>query len=196
MAALFQVHVEKGERAPVLRFEESEAALQHLHDVVLGRTLLVTNRADWPAEQVVHASRVQSHNEGFFRDIKDPNGVSMLPLRHRTDAALRSHALIVVLALLLAKVAQRRLKAKGVEAPTVASVLEQLQGISRVKLRYGPDAPPALRALAEDRWIPSARSELQMAMLRALNLADRHELGTTFGQVIGGRSPRKPSANQ
>lgn len=196
MATLFTVHVEKAAPAPTLRFEESAAALQHLHDFVLGRTLLVTNRTDWPSEQIVHASRVQSHNESFFRDIKDPNGVSMLPLRHRRDPALRAHALVVVLGLLLAKVAQRRLKAKGVEAPTVASVLEQLQGIRRVKLRYGPEAPPALRALADDRWVPSTRSKLQQAMLRALGLDERPELGATLGMVAKRSSTRGTSAQR
>ncbi|MGC4119555.1 MAG: hypothetical protein QM765_39850 [Myxococcales bacterium] len=196
MATLFEVHVEKGEHAPVLRFEEPEAALQQLHDFVLGRTLLVTDRTDWPTEQIVHASRVQSHNESIFRELKDANGVSMLPLRCRRDAALRAHALVVVLGLMLAKVAQRRLKAKGVEAPTAAAVLGQLQGIRRVKLSYGPEAPPALRALAEDRWIPSARSELQRAMLSALGLAERPELGATLGIPAKRSFTRKRSAQR
>jgi len=196
MADLFRVKVEKGDRAPILRFEESETAWQHLHDYVLGRTLLVTSRMDWPAEQIVHASRVQSHNESFFRDLKNPNGVSMLPLRHRRDAALRAHALVVVLGLLLAKVVQRRLKHADVDAPTVAAALDHLQGIRRVKLRYAADAPPALRALAEDRWVPSVRSKQQQAMLHALGLADRVELGTTLGQVLIGRSARKRRAKR
>jgi transposase len=194
MADLFEARVEKGEHAPVLRFKESEAAWQHLHDFVLGRTLLVTDRVDWPAEQIVHASRVQSRNESFFRDIKDPNGVSMLPLRHRRDAALRSHALLVVLGLLLAKVAQRRLKRAGVAVPSVAAAMEQLQGVRRIKLRYGPDAPPALRALAEDRWIPSVRSDTQQAMLTALGIDRRPELGTTIGQALNRHSARKRTA--
>jgi transposase len=188
MEDLFQVQIEKGDRAPILRFEESVAAWQYLQDYVLGRTLLVTDRTDWPAEQVIYSSRVQSRNENIFRDIKDPNGVSMLPLRHRRDAALRAHALAVVLGLLLAKVLQRRLKRAGVEAPTVAAALEQLQGIRRIRLQYGPEAPPALRALAEGRWIPSARTERQFAMLRALGLLDRSELGTTFSQSLKRRS--------
>jgi transposase len=195
MSDLFLVRVEKGDRAPTLCFEESEAALQHLHDFVLGRTLLVTNQMAWPAEQVVHASRVQSHNESLFRDLKDPNGVSMLPLRHRRDTTLRAHALVVVLALMLSKVAQRRLKAKGVEAPTVASVLEQLKGIRRIRLRYGPNAPPALRALAEGRWIPSTRSDRQQAMLSALGLDERPELGATLGKALKRRPARKTGAN-
>jgi len=196
MESVFHARVTKGERAPVLRFEESAAALQHLHDFVLGRTLLVTNRKDWPPEQVIHSSRVQSHNESLFREIKDPNGVSMLPLRHRRDAALRGHALVVVLALLLAKVIQRRLKAKKVEAPTAAATLEQLQCIRRVKLHYGPGAPPALRALAEDRWIPSTRTAQQKAMLSALGLAERPELGATLETSPKPRSTRKRAANQ
>jgi hypothetical protein len=185
-----------GARAPALRFQESEAALQHLHDHVLGRTLLVTDRPDWPAEQIVHASRVQSCNESFFRDLKDPNGVSMLPLRHRRDSALRAHALVVVLGLLLAKVLQRRLKRAQVSAPTIAGILEHLQGIRRVKLHYGPTAPPALRALAEDRWIPSLRNEHQRAMLDALGLAGRPELGATLHTALTRSSPRKRNANR
>jgi transposase len=194
MSDLFEVQITNGERAPVLRFQESESALRHLHEHVLGRTLLVTDRNDWPAEQIVHASRVQSHNEAFFRDIKDPDGVSMLPLRHRCDAALRAHALVVVLGLLLAKVLQRRLKRAKVSAPSVAGTLEQLQQIRRVKLHYGPGAPPALRALAEGRWIPSPRTDQQRAMLEALGLAARPELGATLERALSRSSTRKRGA--
>ena len=195
MEDLFQAKVKTGARAPVLQFEESDAAWKYLHEYVLGRTRLVTNRTDWPAEQIVHASRAQSHNESFFRDIKDPNGVSMLPLRHRSDAALRSHALVVVLGLLLAKVAQRRLKLANVDAPSIAAMLDQLQGIRRVTLRYGATAPPALRAFAEDRWIPSSRTDQQRAMLAALGLADRSELGTTSNTPHGTHLPLKRRTN-
>jgi transposase len=196
MLDLFEAQVDPGEGAPVLRVKESEEAWNHLQDYVLGRTLLVTDRTDWPAEQIVHASRVQSHNESFFRDVKDPSGVSMLPLRHRRDSALRAHALVVVLGLLLAKVLQRRLKRVNVAAPTVAGALEQLQGIRRVQLRYGPNAPPALRALAEGRWVPSRRSDHQRAMLDALGLSGRPELGATLQDSILRPSTRKRSANR
>jgi hypothetical protein len=107
------------------------------------------------------------------------------------NGLVRAHALVVVLALLLAKVAQRRLKKAAVEAPTVAAMLEQLQGVSRVTLHYGSDAPPALRALAEGRWVPSVRSALQQAMLQALGVDDRSELGTTLGVTSAGRSALK-----
>jgi hypothetical protein len=79
MSSLFRVRIEKSEGAPKLQFEESPEAWQKLEDYVLGRTLLVSNRKKWSAKRLVLASREQCHNEHFFRDLKDPGGVSMLP---------------------------------------------------------------------------------------------------------------------
>jgi transposase len=195
MEALFRVTVEAGPAAPVLTVAEQPEAWRHLEDHVLGRTLLVTNRRDWTPEQIVHASRLQSHNERVFRDVKDPGGVSMLPLRHRRDATLRGHALVVMLALLLAKVAERRLKRAGVRVTGVPMMLRALKGIARATLRYGSNAPPALRALAGTHWIPSVRTPLQERMLEALGMAARPELGTTLAARLGAkRRGRKPKA--
>lgn len=195
MEALFRVTVAVGPGAPVLTVAEHPEAWRHLEDHVLGRTLLVTNRRDWTPEQIVHASRLQSHNERVFRDVKDPGGVSMLPLRHRRDATLRGHALVVMLALMLAKVAARRLKRAGVRVTGVPMMLRELKGIERAKLRYGSDAPPALRALAGTHWVPSVRTPLQDRMLAALGMVARPELGTTLAAQLGPKRPgRKPKA--
>jgi transposase len=184
MSALFLVQIGKGEAAPTLTFSEPANAWQHLQDYVLGRTLLVTNRGDWPPEQIVAVSRMQSHNERAFRDFKDPGGASMLPLRHRKDRALRAHALVVVLALILAKVVQRRLKKAGVAAPSLASVLRPLHQVQRARLQYPDHAPPALRALAAGAWVPSQRTARQEELLQALHLAERAELGTTLARRL------------
>jgi transposase len=195
MATLFAVAIAKGERAPTLQFTERPDVWQHLEDYVLGRTLLVTNRGDWPAEQTVHASRKQSHNERIFRDLKDPAGVSMLPLRHRRDRALRAHALIVVLGLLLAKVVQRRVKRAGVPAPSIGRLLRELREVQRAHLQYGADAPAALRALADTTWVPSQRTPRQDAILRALGLTERPELGTTLAAVFSPKKRGRPAKN-
>jgi len=180
MASLFAVRIKKREPAPTLEFQEVPQAWDHLHTHVLGRTLLVTNRRDWTPEQIVHASRKQSHNERLFRDLKDPGGVSMLPLRHRRDAALRVHALVVVLGLMLAKVLARRLRRAGLPATSITAVLTPLKNVQRARLHYGPDAPPALRALASSVWVPSERSPHQQAVLAVLGMSNRPELGTTL----------------
>jgi transposase len=195
MDTIFRVTTSKGKGAPTLAFEESQEAWRHLDERVLGRTLLVTNRGDWAPEQVVWASRVQSHNEHLFRDVKDPGGVSMLPLRHRGDRALRAHALLVVLGVVLAKVLQRRIKKAGLKAPSLASVLEPLKQVQRARLHFPPSAPPALRALASGTWVPSERTPRQQELLTALNLVSRSELGTTLADKLArkksGRRPQK-----
>lgn len=191
MRALFQVQVAPGAGAPTLTFTEPEAAWHHLQDYVLGRTLLVTNRSDWAPEQIVLASRMQSHNERAFRDLKDPGGASMLPLRHRKDGVLRAHVLLVVLALILAKVLQRRLKQAGTKAPSLASVLGPLQQVQRARVQFADDAPPALRALAAGAWVPSQRTARQEELLQALGLADRVELGTTLASRLATKKARR-----
>jgi hypothetical protein len=195
MDTLFRVTIGKGEGAPTLAFEEPPEAWQHLEDHVLGRTLLVTNRSDWAPEQVVWASRVQSRNENLFRDIKDPGGVSMLPLRHRGDRALRAHALLVVLGLVLAKVLQRRVKKAGFKAPSLPSVIEPLKRVQRARLLFPSSAAPALRALAAGSWIPSERTPRQQDLLKALNLAGRPELGTTLAEKLARKKAGRRAQN-
>lgn len=180
MADLFQVTVGKDDKAPTLTFEESPTAWQHLQDYVLGRTLLVTNRTDWTPERIVGASRLQSNNESFFKDLKNPCGTSMLPLRHRRDAALRTGALTVVLGLALAKVVHRRVRKAGVKIATTSGLLRILKQVKRARLHLSNTAPPALRAYAKNIWIPSTRAPRQAAVLAALHIEGCRELGTTL----------------
>jgi hypothetical protein len=193
MRSLFRTTIGETQGTPTLTFEEPEEAWRHLDDHVLGRTLLVTNRSDWSSEQIIWASRVQSHNEHLFRDIKDPGGVSMLPLRHRRDRALRTHALIVVLGVILAKVLQRRIKKADLKAPSLASVIDPLKQVLRARLEFPPSAPPALRALAGDAWVPSKRTSRQEELLAALNLTGRHELGTTLADRLARKKLGRPA---
>lgn len=193
MRALFRVQIEKGDQAPILRFEELPDEWSHLENYVLGRTLLITNRKEWTAEEIVQASRQQSHNERFFRDVKDPSGVSMLPLRHRRDATLRGNALLVVLGLVLVKILKRRLNKAGVKVSSVASLLATLKKIQRARLQLAEDAPPALRAFAATTWVPSQRTRDQNLIVATLNFADRPELGTTLSAALSrsGRAKRR-----
>jgi len=179
MDALFEVRVKRAEGAPRLTVREKPEGWKHLDAHVLGRTLLVTNRHDWASEQIVLASRVQSHNEAFFRDIKDPVYTSMTPLRHRKDAALRAHALVVVLALLLSRLTLRRARKAGCAVKSVGALLETLTGVTRARLKPRPGAAPALRAAMGAATVPGQRTPEQASILAALGLAGRKELGTS-----------------
>jgi transposase len=189
MAKLFDASVTQGpDGIPVLVFSENEVAWQHLVTHVLGRTLLVTNRGDWTPEQIVLGSRVQSRNENIFRDLKDPEGVSMLPLRHRKDGTLRAHSLRVMIGLMLARVLQRRVRVAGPKASNLKEVLQALKDVSRARVTMPEGAPAALKALAANTWVPSEQTPRQAELLRALNMADRPELGTTLTKAL---SPEK-----
>jgi transposase len=192
MADLFSVQMEAASPAPTLSFQESKPAWKHLQTHVLGRTLLVTSRAGWSTARIVRASRQQSHNEWFFRDVKSPIGISMLPLRHGRDPALRATALVVVLGLMLAKVILRRLRKSGVDVRSVGGLLRQLKKIQRARLHLPDDAPPGLRALAASSWVPSQRTSSQEAILRALHLTQSPSLGTTlFSTKTSSRRPNR-----
>lgn len=191
MADLFTVDMQPADLAPVLSVEEPAGAWKRLQTHVLGRTLLVTSRADWPPERIVRASRQQSHNEWFNRDVKNPSGPSMLPLRHGRDPALRATALVVVLGLLLGKVILRRVRKAGVDVRSVGGMLRHLKKIQRARMNLPDDAPPGLRSLAKSAWVPSVRTTRQEAILQALHLARRHELGITLSQPkTGSRASR------
>jgi transposase len=195
MRTLFRTTITKAPDAPTLAFEEPEQAWVDLQERVLGRTLLVTNRDDWSEAQIVLASRVQSNNERAFRDIKSPDGVSMLPLRQRRDRALRLRALIVILGLMLAKVLQRRIRKAGVRAPSLASVLKPLKLVQRAHVQFPPTASPALKALAADTWVPSERTNRQRELLHALGLEGASELGTTLADKLAGKKRGRPRSD-
>ena len=60
------------------------------------------------------------------------------------------------------------------------------------KAKFADDAPPALRALAAGTWVPSQRTARQDALLHALGLADRVELGTTIASRLAAKNaPRR-----
>lgn len=192
MDELYSAQIEAGEGAPKLTFTEDEDAWRRLETHVLGRTLLVTNRREWTAGKVVRASRQQSHNEWFFREIKDPAGGSMLPLRHRRDHSLRANALVVTIGAMLLKVLVRRAKKAEVPVRSVNRLLRQLKAVQRGRMHFSSEAPPAIRAVADKLWVPSERIQRQSDLLRALGLETRPELGSTpFSGKTGSGSARK-----
>ena len=69
-----------------LTFEVDNQALQQLWSQRLGRTVLLTNRMDWTAEQVVAAYSGQQQIERVFRGLKDGEWLGWGPMYHWTDS--------------------------------------------------------------------------------------------------------------
>jgi len=118
-----------------LTFGTDQAALDRLCRVQLGKTILFTDNADWPDEQIVLAYRSQSHVEDAFKQMKNPHFLGWSPMFHWTDSKIQVHAFYCVLALLLTSLLQRELAGKG-EPLSINRMLEELAGIRETLIVY------------------------------------------------------------
>jgi len=120
-----------------IQFDVDQRGLQRILAERLGRTILVTNRRDWSAEQVVAAYGGQQHVEQVFRGLKDGDWLGWGPMPHWTDSKIRVHAFSCLLGISLLKSLQR--DAHGAwPGLSVEQLVEELRGIQQVVLLYPP----------------------------------------------------------
>jgi transposase len=120
-----------------IQFDVDQRGLQQILAERLGRTVLITNRLEWSAEQVVAAYGGQQHVEQVFRGLKDGDWLGWGPMHHWTDSKIRVHAFYCLLGISLLKTLQR--DARGAwPGLSVEQLLEELRGIQQVVLLYPP----------------------------------------------------------
>lgn len=139
MGELFRTEVNEEEGLPALRYSVDHDALRRLSDERLGKTLLVTDRLDWSAEQLVEAYRGLSAIEATFRDMKNTHFLAWQPEYHWTDQKIRVHAFYCVLALTLATLARKVAVEGGVDL-TLPALLKELSSIREVAVIYPAEA--------------------------------------------------------
>jgi transposase len=120
-----------------LHFDVDHGALQHIIGQRLGRTVLLTNRRDWSAEQVVAAYGGQQQLEQVFRGLKDGDWLGWGPMHHWTDSKIRVHAFYCMLGISLLKSLQREAQAAW-PGLSIEQLLEELRQIHQVVLLYPP----------------------------------------------------------
>ncbi len=108
-----------------LTFEVDNQALQQLWTQRLGRTVLLTNRMDWTAEQVVSGYSGQQQIERVFRGLKDGDWLGWGPMYHWTDSKIRVHAFYCMLGISLLQYVHRQAQCAWPDL-TVEQLLEQL----------------------------------------------------------------------
>ena len=91
-----------------LQFDFDHQALERLMAQRLGRTVLLTNRFDWTAEQVITAYSGQQHIEQVFRGLKDGDWLGWGPMYHWTDQKIRIHAFYCMLGISLLQYVRRQ----------------------------------------------------------------------------------------
>lgn len=118
-----------------LQFEFDHQAWLALMAHRLGRTVLVTNRLDWTAAQVIDAYTGQQRIEQVFRGLKDGNWLNWGPMHHWTDSKIRIHAFYCMLGVSLLQSLHRKSQAVW-PGLSVEHLLAELDQIKQFVLLY------------------------------------------------------------
>ena len=149
-----------------LQFDLDAAAFTKLIDHRLGRTVLLTNRMDWTAEQVVAGYAGQQQVERVFRGLKDGDWLGWNPMHHWTDRKIRIHAFYCMLGICLLQVVHRQAKTAWADLSfeTLIEELRQIQQFVLIYPRQGEKGPD--RAA----YVLSKQTLAQQALAKALKL--------------------------
>lgn len=120
-----------------LQFEMDTAAFNRLVAQRLGRTVLMTNRMDWTAEQIVAGYGGQQQIEKVFRGLKDGDWLNWGPMYHWTDSKIRVHAFYCMLGISLMNYLHAQVQ-KVCPQITVEQLKDELQDITQYVLLYPP----------------------------------------------------------
>ena len=118
-----------------LQFDFNGAAWQRLLTHRLGRTVLLTNRMDWTAEQVAAGYSGQQSIERVFRGLKDGEWLGWGPMHHWTDRKIRVHAFYCMLGISLLQYVHKQAQVAW-EGISVEHLLDQLRQIQQFVLLY------------------------------------------------------------
>jgi transposase len=161
----YQLHEQDG--GWHLQFDFDSAALPQLLNQRLGRTVLLTNRMDWSAEQVVAGYGGQQSIERVFRGLKDGQWLGWDPMYHWTDRKIRIHAFYCMLGISLLQYVHQQAKAAWADL-SVEQLLEELQQIKQFVLLYPPQGEKGPPRTA---YVLSQQTLAQQALVKTLGLA-------------------------
>src|SRR5437870_7727341 len=149
-----------------LQFDFDTAAWQRLVDHRLGRTVLLTNRMDWSAEQVALGYSGQQEIERVFRGLKDGDWLGWGPMYHWTDRKIRIQAFYCMLGISLLQHLHKQ--AQGAwDGISMEQLLEELGQIQQFVLLYPPQGEKGPKRVAT---VLSKQTLPQQALAKTLGL--------------------------
>lgn len=127
-----------------LQFDFDHQAWLSLMAHRLGRTVLLTNRIEWTAEQVVAAYSGQQRIEQVFRGLKDGDWLGWGPMHHWTDSKIRIHAFYCMLGVSLLQSLHRKSQTAwpGLSVELLLSELDQIKQFVLLYPAQGEKGPP------------------------------------------------------
>jgi len=153
-----------------LQFDFDSVALPQLLNRRLGRTVLLTNRMDWSAEQVVAGYAGQQAIERVFRGLKDGDWLNWDPMHHWTDRKIRIHAFYCMLGISLLQHVHKQAQTAWADL-SIEQLLEELGQIKQFVLLYPPQGE---KGPARTAYVLSQQTLAQQALVKALGLEQLH----------------------
>jgi len=153
-----------------LQFDFDTAAWQRLVDHRLGRTVLLTNRMDWTAEQVAIGYSGQQEIERVFRGLKDGDWLGWGPMYHWTDRKIRIHAFYCMLGISLLQHLHKQAQSAW-NGISTEQLLEELRQIQQFVLLYPPQGEKGPNRIAT---VLSKQTLTQQALAKTLGLDQLH----------------------
>jgi transposase len=166
LAELIHYQLESKDGHRHLQFDFDHAAWLRLMAHRLGRTVLLTNRMDWSAEQVAAAYSGQQQVEQVFRGLKDGEWLGWGPMHHWTDSKIRVHAFYCMLGISLLQSVHRRAQAAWAGI-SMEQLLEELRQIQEFALLYPPQGDKGPNRVAT---VLSKQTLPQQALAKTLGL--------------------------
>ena len=170
MKQLLSTHVEDTARGVRLTFQVNEEEKKRLMTRLFGKTILFTDQADWPNDDIVLGYRGQYKLEDGFRTMKDSEACCWWPMNHWTDQKIRVHSFFCVMALLLLSLLQRQLAQKGIDI-SIARLIRRLTEIQETALAYAPRPAVRGKTKARSAYVFTQMDSEQKALFDALDLA-------------------------
>jgi transposase len=170
LAELIRYQLEEHDGRWHLQFDFDSAALPQLLNQRLGRTVLLTNRLDWSAEQVVAGYAGQQHIERVFRGLKDGDWLGWDPMYHWTDRKIRIHAFYCMLGISLLQYVHKQAQAGWADL-SLEQLLEELEQIKQFVLLYPPQGE---KGPSRTAYVLSQQTLAQQALVKTLSLEQWH----------------------
>ena len=142
-------------------------AFQQLYGERFGRTVLVTNRDDWSAAEVIEAYCQQQHMERVFGDLDRGAKADWSPDCDWTDSKLKVHAFCSMLGVSLLHYLHRRALATGWSELTLEQLCEELREVLQIDLLY---PTLAKRSQPSRVTVVSSQSPTQAGLVQALGI--------------------------
>lgn len=122
-SAVYELSFEKSSEGLKMSFRQNVYWLNK-HMAAFGKSIIVTDNEDWTTEEIVQANIDRWQIEQQFRQSKDEDHVSAMPLRHWTDGQIRCHLFTCVVAITYIRLLERIFKKAKIKMTGTAAIEE------------------------------------------------------------------------